>query len=126
MRTSNSHTKKSIKSNSVYGQKVWKFIKASTSEYVNRNTDIAYIDCTRKYTYDQAFNEWDRYARAFSGLNICQKNKSRVAVAGAITVEPVFCYFGLNMTGAEVSMFSYPDFLPSGKWDVPMDKVISA
>ena len=68
------------------------------------------------------FEEWDKYARVFSALNITGENRSRVAIGGAITAEPVFAFYGLNMTGAEVSMFSYPDFVPGGSWKMMIGK----
>lgn len=37
-------------------------------------------------------------------------------IAGTISAEPLFAFYGLNMTGACVSMLSYPDFLPGGQW----------
>ena len=73
------------------------------------------IDCTREYTYAQMFTEWERYARVFSALGITGENKSRVAIGGTISAEPLFAFYALNMTGAEVSMFSYPDFLSGGQ-----------
>ena len=63
------------------------------------------------------FDEWNRYARVFSALSITRENKSRVGVAGSISAEPLFAFYALNMTGASVSMLSYPDFLPTGMWN---------
>ena len=80
------------------------------------------IDCTREYTYAQMFAEWERYARVFSALGITGENKSRVAIGGTISAEPLFAFYALNMTGAEVSMFSYPDFLPGGQWRTMAEK----
>ena len=102
-------------------QKIWSYLKGYRVVYGN-DKDIAYIDCTREYTFEQSYNEWNRYARVFSGLGITQNNKSRAALCTAIVVESMFCYFGLNMTGAEVSMFSYPDFLPGGNWKTMIEK----
>lgn len=107
---------KRIKDRSISDQKVWANIKervAADEELMNRT---AVIDCTREYTFRQMFDEWERYARAFSALGICAENGSRAALCGVIAAEPLFALFGLNMTGAEVSLFSYPDFLPNGLW----------
>ena len=105
-----------IADGSINNQKVWANLKERVSydEAILKRT--ALIDCSRTYTYQQMFDEWDRYARAFSALGICADNKSRVALCGAISAEPLFALYALNMTGAEVSVFSYPDFLPGGMW----------
>ena len=111
-----------IADGSISRQKVWANLKeriAFDDALLNR---VAIIDCTREYTYRQMFNEWERYARAFSGLGICREQKSRAALCGAITAEPLFALFALNMTGAEVSVFSYPDFLPGGMWREMLEK----
>lgn len=107
---------------SLNGIKIWELMEKFNSFSVDAAKKVTLIDCTREYTYEDVFFERDRYARAFSGLKIGQMSGSRVAVAGAITAEPLFCFLGLNMTGAEVSMFSYPDFLPSGKWKTMIEK----
>ena len=94
----------------------WQYVKevcAVESETAQRT---ALIDCTREYSYSQMFAEWERYARVFSALGMTGANGARVGIVGAIAAEPLFCFYGLNMTGAEVSMFSYPDVLPGGQW----------
>lgn len=97
-------------------QGVWKYIRevAETDPAHLRSTAI--IDCTREYTFEQMFEEWDKYARVFSAIGITGAERSRAAIAGTISAEPLFAFYGLNMTGACVSMMSYPDFLPGGKW----------
>ncbi len=113
---------KRIQDGSIGAQKVWSNLKERIlvdPEHLNRT---ALIDCTREYTYAQMFEEWERYARVFSALNICSEQGSRVALASAITAEPLFALYALNMTGAEVSMFSYPDFLPGGMWRTMLEK----
>ena len=111
-----------IADGSINNQKVWSNLKERISADPALLKRTALIDCTRDYTYEQMFTEWERYARVFSALNICSQNKSRVALAGAITAEPLFALYALNMTGAEVSMFSYPDFLPGGMWKQMIEK----
>ena len=111
-----------IADGSISRQKVWACLReriAYDEALMNRT---ALIDCTREYTYRQMFDEWERYAKAFSGLGICRENKSRAALCGAIAAEPLFALFGLNMTGAEVSIFSFPDFLPGGMWREMLEK----
>ena len=104
------------------GQRVWSYIWQQNSADPVRLRAKAVIDCTRDYTYEQMFAEWERYARVFTGLGITGKNGSRVAIGGTISAEPLFAFYGLNMTGAEVSMFSYPDFLPGGQWKTMLEK----
>lgn len=111
-----------IDDGSLARQKVWSSLKERI--LVNKlNLDrLAIIDCARNYTYADMFAEWDRYARVFSGLGICAENQSRAALCGVITAEPLFALYALNMTGAEVSLFSYPDFLPGGMWRTMLEK----
>ena len=104
------------------GQRVWRCIRQKYSADPARLRRTAVIDCTREYTYEQMFAEWERYARVFTGLGITGENRSRVAIGGTISAEPLFAFYGLNMTGAEVSMFSYPDFLPGGQWKTMLEK----
>ena len=105
-----------IADGSISSQKVWACLRERIAYDEALMKRTALIDCTREYTYRQMFDEWERYAKAFSGLGICRENKSRAALCGAIAAEPLFALFGLNMTGAEVSIFSFPDFLPGGMW----------
>ena len=113
---------KRIADGSINRQKVWSNVKERILVDPDLLKRTALIDCTREYTYEQMFAEWDRYARAFSALEICAENHSRVALAAAITAEPLLALYALNMTGAEVSMFSYPDFLPGGMWKTMIEK----
>lgn len=113
---------KSIENGSIYNQSICSFIKEVHSAGRDDKRDIAVIDCTGEYTYEQMFEQWDAYARVFSALDMTEKNTSRVGIAGAICAEPLFAFYGLNMTGAQVSMLSYPDFLPSGQWKTMVKK----
>ena len=98
------------------GEGVWSYIRAQNTAKPSQLCRVGLIDCTREYTYGQIFTEWEHYARVFSALGITEGNASRVAIGGTISAEPLFAFYGLSMTGAEVSMFSYPDFLPGGQW----------
>ena len=100
----------------VVKQRIWQALREYNSVNDERLNATAICDCTREYTFRQMFDEWEKYARVYSALGITKENKSRLAVAGGIASETLFSFFGANMTGATVSMFSYPDFLPSGKW----------
>ena len=111
-----------IADGSISSQKVWACLRERIAYDEALMKRTALIDCTREYTYRQMFDEWERYAKAFSGLGICRENKSRAALCGAIAAEPLFALFGLNMTGAEVSIFSFPDFLPGGMWREMLEK----
>ena len=99
----------------VNDRSIWSYIRERSSDpRLLRRTAV--IDCTRQYSYAQMFDEWERYARVFSALGMTEENAARVGVAGTISAEPLFAFYGLNMTGASVSMLSYPDFLPGGQW----------
>ena len=105
-----------LKNGTVCKQNIQSCIREICSADPVRLNSTAVIDCTREYTYQQMFDEWDRYARVFSALGITWENRSRVGIAGSISAEPLFAFYALNMTGASVSMLSYPDFLPTGMW----------
>ncbi|WP_044913628.1 AMP-binding protein [Butyrivibrio sp. WCE2006] len=113
---------KRIASGEFNNMKVWKSIKERTAYDEKILLRAALVDCTREYTYEQMFEEWENYARVYSALDICAENNSRTALCGVISAETVFALFGLNMTGAEVSLFSYPDFLPGGMWKTMIEK----
>lgn len=102
---------------SINEQGVWSYLREANSSSAERLQATAIIDCTREYTFAQMFAEWERYARVFGALGMTGEEGSRVAIGGTISAEPLFAFYALNMTGAEVSMFSYPDFLPGGKWE---------
>jgi acyl-CoA synthetase (AMP-forming)/AMP-acid ligase II len=102
-------------------QSVWKYIRRRNADPA-RLGRTAVIDCTRQYSYAQMFGEWERYARVFSALGMTEENAARVGIAGTISAEPLFAFYGLNMTGAGVSMLSYPDFLPGGQWRAMVER----
>ena len=100
-----------IASGEIADQKSWKMIRELNSFSEERLNSVAMIDCTRKYTYRQMFRQWERYAEVFSALNITGKNRSRAGMLSAPAVESTFAFYGLNMTGASVSMISMTDAL---------------
>ena len=55
------------------------------------------------------FRYWERYAEAFSAMNITGKKRSRVGLIGTPLTETVFAFYGLNMTGASVSLIYHFD-----------------
>ena len=99
--------KDSLESGELIKQPCWSFIKELNSYSEERLESIAIQDGYRKYTYRQMFRYWERYAEAFSGSDISGKNHSRVALIGTPLTETVFAFYGLNMTGASVSLI-YP------------------
>ena len=107
---------KRIEDGSIDNQKVWANIRERISADEKTLKRTAVIDCTREYTFEQMIAEWERYARAFSSLGISADSRSKAALCGVISAEPLFALFGLNMTGAEVSLLSYQDFLQNGMW----------
>ena len=100
-------TKQRLESGELIEQSAWSFIRELNSYSAERLESVAIRDGYRKYTYRQMFRYWERYAEAFSGINLTGKNRSRVALIGTPLTETVFAFYGLNMTGASVSLI-YP------------------
>ena len=92
-----------LESGAMLDQPCWSFIKEMNSVSDERLDSVAIRDGYRAYTYRQMFRNWERYAEAFSGVGITGENGSRVALIGTPTVETVFAFYGLNMTGASVA-----------------------
>ena len=111
-----------IKDGSINEQSIYSYLMEKNSDDPDKLLKPAIIDCTREYTYRQMFAEWERYAKVFSALGMTEENASRVGIAGTISAEPLFAFYGLNMTGASVSMLSYPDFLPQGQWKTMVER----
>jgi len=112
----------SMADGSMDNQRIWQYVKERAAADPDRMYAPAIMDCAGTYTYAQMFEQWDRYARVFSALGMTGAKKSRVAIVGTISAEPIFAYYGLNMTGAGVSMFSFPDLLPGGRWKSMVEK----
>ena len=100
-------TMQRLESGELIDQACWSFIKELNSYSAERLDSIAITDGYRQYTYRQMFRYWERYAEAFSGVNITAKNRSRAALIGTPLTETVFAFYGLNMAGASVSLI-YP------------------
>ena len=98
-----------LESGELIEQPCWSFIKELNSYSEDRLKSVAFRDGYRKYTYRQMFRQWERYAEAFSGVNITGENGSRAALVGTPLTETVFAFYGLNMTGASVSLIHYFD-----------------
>ena len=98
-----------VKSGELADQKCWSFIKELNSFSAERLDSVAIHDGYRKYTYRQMFRYWERYAEAFSAVHMTGKDHSRVGLIGAQQTETVFAFYGLNMTGASVSLIYHLD-----------------
>ena len=98
---------KSLDSGALVDQPCWSFIKELNSYSAERLDSVAIRDGYRTYTYRQMFRYWEKYAEAFSGINLTGKNHSRVALIGTPLTQTIFAFYGLNMTGASVSLI-YP------------------
>ena len=94
---------------SLANQKCWSFIRELNSRSEERLDSVAIRDGYRKYTYRQMFRYWERYAEAFSGVQISGANGSRVGLIGVQQTETIFAFYALNMTGASVSLIYHLD-----------------
>lgn len=93
-----------IENGKIIGQKSWKFIKELNSYSHDSMSSAALTDGKREITYRQMFRMWERYAEVFSALDITGKNQSRVMLKGTPSIEVISAMYGLNMTGATVSL----------------------
>ena len=95
-------------------QKSWKYIHEVCDTSPGNLRKTAIEDGTCKYTYENMFRQWERYASVFSALGMGQSENSRVGILGSISAEVIFSIYGLNMTGADVSVIpSYSALMPS-------------
>ena len=101
--------KKRLESGEMVNQPCWSFIREMNSCSDKRLDSTAIRDGFRQYTYRQMFRYWEKYAEAFSALNMTGKNHSRVALIGTPLTETIFAFYGLNMTGAAVSLIYHFD-----------------
>lgn len=88
---------------------MWSFIKEMNSVSEERLDSIALTDGYRQYTFRQMFRSWERYAEAFSGIGLTGENGSRVGIISVPLPETIFALYGLNMTGASVSLIYHLD-----------------
>ena len=103
-----------LESGEIRDQKIWQFMREMNDPERNDLDLVALEDGQRKYSYRQMFGMWERYARVFSALGITGKNRSRAALVGTPGAEVLFAFFGLNMTGASVSLVSLSGERPVG------------
>ncbi len=81
--------------------KLWTYVKEHNQSSPDK---VAIVDGAARYTYGEMFDQWDRYAAAFTGLGMTGKNHARVGILGSTSAEATFAIYGLNMVGAEVSL----------------------
>ena len=98
-----------LKSREIADQPIWSFIKEMNSVSDERLDRVALIDSYRTYTYRQMFRAWERYAEAFSGIGLTGENHARVGIISVPLPETIFALYGLNMTGASVSLIYHLD-----------------
>lgn len=101
--------KSRLESGELMDQRCWSFIRDLNSYSDERLDSIAIRDGYRTYTYRQMFRYWEKYAEAFSAVNITGENNSRAALIGTPITETIFAFYGLNMTGASVSLIYHFD-----------------
>ena len=99
--------KKRMKNGKLVDQPCWSFIRELNFYSEEQQESIAIRNGYRTYNYRQLVYQWERYASAFSGINLTGKNRSRVALIGTPLTETIFAFYGLNMTGASISLI-YP------------------
>lgn len=98
-----------IQNGELMNQKCWSFIRELNSASEERLNSVAIHDGYRQYTYRQMFRYWERYAEVFSALNITGENHSRAILVTTPITESIFTFYGLNMTGADVSLIYHFD-----------------
>ena len=96
-------------------QKAWKFIRDNNSVSSCDMNKAAITTGAKTYTYGQMFHQWERYAAVFSALHMTGEDHARVGMMGAFAAEAIFALYGLNMVGAEVSVFSFFSVLKTGR-----------
>lgn len=101
--------KEKLDSGAIVDQPAWSFIKEVNSFSDERLDSVAIRDGYRTYTFRQMFRYWEKYAEAFTGARITGKNRSRVGLIATPLTESVFAFYGLNMTGASVSLIYHLD-----------------
>lgn len=85
-------------------QKCWQFIKKMNSGSARGLDRIAMTDGSRDYSYRLMFRLWEYYAEVFSALHITGRDHARAGLTGVAAAESIIAFYGLNMTGASVSM----------------------
>lgn len=95
-------------------QKAWSYLRALNSADLRDLNRVAVRDGRCNYTYGSLFHQWERYAAVFTALGMTERQGARVGILGSDCAEVIFAVYGLNMTGAAVSvMAAYSAFNPN-------------
>lgn len=86
------------------GLKAWQYVRETNSTSEDALNRIAIENGIVSYTYGEMFEQWDKYAATFSALRMTESYHARVGLLGSTSAEAIFAFYGLNMTGAEVSI----------------------
>ncbi len=85
-------------------KRAWKYLYDYNSASKESLQKTAIIDGNRSITFEEMFKQINRYGSVFSALNMTGKNHSRVGIVGTASANVLYSIYGLNMTGAEVSV----------------------
>jgi acyl-CoA synthetase (AMP-forming)/AMP-acid ligase II len=118
----NKSLKNSLESGNLTADKYWKFIHRLNSFKKLRLERCALIYDKEKVTYGQMFEQWENYARVFSGLGITGDNTSRVGFLSSRDPKSLYTFYGLNMTGTSVSLIHELDVIDHKRWDQMIQK----
>ena len=102
--------------NSSTNKKCWEYIRALNSESDERLDSVALSDGKQLYSYRRMLRRWQLYAEVFSALGLSEESGSRVGMTGTPAAETVIAFYGLNMTGASVSMVHLSDLKDPARW----------
>ena len=87
-------------------QKAWRYLRRLHEADPAARSRAAVTNGLTAYTYNAMFREWERYAAVFSALGMTGRTQARVGLLGAMAAESIFAFYGLNMTGARVSLIA--------------------
>ena len=87
-------------------QKAYKYIYECVETQDNYGDKIALVDGKNAYSYNQLFQNVEKYASVFSALKMNFESNARVGLIGSCAAETIFSVYALNMVGAEVSLIS--------------------
>ena len=85
-------------------RRAWRYLYDRVCSRERGMERTALSDGTRRYTYGQFFEQCERYAAVFSALRMTEG--ARVGLVGTGAAETIFAFYGLNRTGAEISVLS--------------------
>ena len=118
----NKTLKKSLDSGKLTAHKYWTFIYRLNSFKKERLERKALVYKGEDVTYGRMFLQWENYARVFSCLGILDENGSRAGFLSSRDLQSIYTFYGLNMTGASVSLIHELDILDHKRWDMMIQK----